>query len=813
MTRGILVASVLWIATLSVALPRAEAPQSAPPRPASSAETLDRSVVDKYCVTCHNQRLKTGGLTLDTPDLANVAAHSDVWEKVIRKVEAGMMPPAGVPRPDAAARKALVDNLEGVLDRAAKASPNPGRPLVHRLNRAEYANAIRDLLAVDLDVSALLPPDDSSAGFDNNADVLGLSPVLLESYLTAAERISALAVGDPKTPPMGELFRVRQDESQDRHVDGLPIGTVGGLLIQTTLPLDGEYQFQVRLFRTNLGTMRGLEYPHQLEISVNGVRVHLASFGGDKEIASSSDNPTITGDDVDGRFTVRVPLKAGPAKIGVAFLEKTHALNTRRLQSYVRSSADTIDFSGNPHIDEVILTGPFKVTGVGDTPSRRRIFVCQPKGAAEEQACAQRILTTLARRAYRGDVAKDDVPTLMDFYQRGRDGGSFDSGIDLALRRLLASPKFLVRVERDPAAVPAGGAYRLSDLEIASRLSFFLWSSIPDDTLLDVASKGGLKSAAGLDQQVRRMLADAKSQAFIDNFVGQWLQLRNLKTKQPNSHEFPDFDDNLRQSLGTEAEMFFASIMREDRSVLDLMTADYTFLNERLARHYGVPNVYGTHFRRVTLKDETRYGLLGKGAVLMVTSHPHRTSPVLRGKWILENVLGAPPPPPPDVVPPFEEDAGAAKPKSVRERMEQHRRNPACASCHRMIDPAGLALENFDAVGAWRTKDGGTRGAPVDASGQLVDGTQINGVVELRAALLRDPETFVRTLTEKLMTYAVGRGLTGTDMPAVRTVVRDSAREQYRFSSVILEIVRSVPFQMRMKAPAGEGATSTARLN
>ena len=813
MTRGILVASVLWMASLTVALPRAEAPQSAPPRPASSAETLDRSVVDKYCVTCHNQRLKTGGLTLDTPDLANVAAHSDVWEKVIRKVEAGMMPPAGVPRPDAAARKALVDNLEGVLDRAAKASPNPGRPLVHRLNRAEYANAIRDLLAVDLDVSALLPPDDSSAGFDNNADVLGLSPVLLESYLTAAERISALAVGDPKTPPMGELFRVRQDESQDRHVDGLPIGTVGGLLIQTTLPLDGEYQFQVRLFRTNLGTMRGLEYPHQLEISVNGVRVHLASFGGDKEIASSSDNPTITGDDVDGRFTVRVPLKAGPAKIGVAFLEKTHALNTRRLQSYVRSSADTIDFSGNPHIDEVILTGPFKVTGVGDTPSRRRIFVCQPKGAAEEQACAQRILTTLARRAYRGDVAKDDVPTLMDFYQRGRDGGSFDSGIDLALRRLLASPKFLVRVERDPAAVPAGGAYRLSDLEIASRLSFFLWSSIPDDTLLDVASKGGLKSAAGLDQQVRRMLADAKSQAFIDNFVGQWLQLRNLKTKQPNSHEFPDFDDNLRQSLGTEAEMFFASIMREDRSVLDLMTADYTFLNERLARHYGVPNVYGTHFRRVTLKDETRYGLLGKGAVLMVTSHPHRTSPVLRGKWILENVLGAPPPPPPDVVPPFEEDAGAAKPKSVRERMEQHRRNPACASCHRMIDPAGLALENFDAVGAWRTKDGGTRGAPVDASGQLVDGTQINGVVELRAALLRDPETFVRTLTEKLMTYAVGRGLTGTDMPAVRTVVRDSAREQYRFSSVILEIVRSVPFQMRMKAPAGEGATSTARLN
>jgi mono/diheme cytochrome c family protein len=815
MTRGILAACVLWIASVGVAMPRASAPQASPPDASPTVTAADRAVVDKYCVTCHNQRLKTSGLALDAAELADIAAHADVWEKVIRKVEAGMMPPAGMPRPDEATRRALISRLEGVLDRAATSKPNPGRPLVHRLNRAEYANAIRDLLAIDLDVSSLLPPDDSSAGFDNNADVLGLSPVLLESYLTAAERISALAIGDPKAPPMGELFRVRQDESQDRHVEGLPLGTVGGLLIPTTLPLDGEYQFQVRLFRTNLGTMRGLEYPHQLEISVNGERVHLASFGGDKEIAASSDNPTITGDDVDGRFTVRVPLKAGPARIGVAFVERTHALNTRRLQSYVRSSSDTIDFSGYPHIDEVIVTGPFKVTGVGDTPSRRRVFVCQPKAAVEEEGCARRILSTLARRAYRGDVAKEDLQTLQEFFQRGRrDSGSFDAGIDLALRRMLSSPKFLVRVERDPASVPAGAPYRLSDLEIASRLSFFLWSSIPDDTLLDVASKGGLKTPAGLDQQVRRMLADPKSQALVDNFVGQWLQLRNLKTKQPNSHEFPDFDDNLRTALGTEAEMFFASIMREDRSVIDLMTADYTFVNERLARHYGIPNVYGTHFRRVTLKDETRRGLLGKGAVLMVTSHPHRTSPVLRGKWILENVLGSPPPPPPDVVPPFEEDAGAAKPKSVRERMEQHRRNPACASCHRMIDPAGLALENFDAVGAWRTKDGGTRGAPVDASGQLVDGTQINGVVELRAALLREPETFVRTMTERLMTYALGRGLTATDMPAVRTVVHDSARDQYRFSSVILEIVRSVPFQMRMKSPAGEaGATSTARLN
>jgi len=764
-----------------------------------------KETVTKYCVTCHNERLKTGDLMLDAIVGADVAAHADVWEKVVRKVRAGMMPPAAVPRPDAASRAALVSSLESMLDRAARERPNPGRPLAHRMNRAEYANAVRDLLAVDVDVSSLLPPDDSSGGFDNNADVLGVSPVLLESYLDAAERISALAIGDPHTPPTGELFRVRQDASQDRHIEGLPLGTVGGILIHRTLPLDGEYQFQVRLFRTNLGTMRGLEYPHQLEIAVDGVRVHLASFGGDKEIASSSENPTTTGDAVDGRFTARVPLKAGPHDISVAFLEKTHALNTRRLQPYVRSSADTIDFSGQPHIDEVLLSGPFNPTGVGETPSRRKIFVCAPKAASEDPACSKKILSALARRAYRGDVAPDDLKVLQEFYARGReDGGSFDTGIDLALRRILSSPKFVFRVERDPANVASGAAYRLSDLEIASRLSFFLWSTIPDDQLLALAEKGTLSTPAVLEQQVRRMLADPRSQSLVDNFLGQWLQLRNLKNKQPNSHEFPDFDDNLRTSLQTEIELFFNSIVREDRNVVDLMTADYTFLNERLAKHYGISNVYGTHFRRVTLTDDTRRGLLGKGALLMVTSHPNRTSPVQRGKWILENVLGSPPPPPPDVVPPFPEDTEARKPASVRERMEQHRRNPACASCHRMIDPAGLALENFDATGGWRTRDGGTRGTPVDASGQLVDGTPINGVVELRQALVREPDTFVRTTTEKLLTYALGRGLTAADMPAVRTIARDAQRDNYRFSSIVLGIVKSVPFQMRVKAPAGE---------
>ena len=779
---------------ISVATDIPNAQQSA----SSSASSEVQKTVNTYCVTCHNDRLKTGGLALDRPELADVSAHADVWEKVIRKVRTGMMPPGGVPRPTAAERDALLTSLVTTLDDAARIRPTPGRPLAHRLNRAEYANAIRDLLALEIDAASLLPPDDSSAGFDNNADVLGVSPVLLESYLTAAERITALALGDRSIPPAGEVYRVRQDESQDRHIPGLPLGTVGGLLIDTTLPLDGEYQFRVTLFRTNLGTMRGLEYEHQLEISVDGERVHLAAFGGDKEIAASSDNPTTTGDAVDGRFTVRVPLKAGPHKIGVAFLEKTHALNTRRLQNYVRSSSDTIDFSGYPHIDEVILTGPFKPIGAGQTPSRRRLFVCTPKARADETGCARQILSTVARRAYRADVAEGDLATLMDFFRRGRqDGGSFESGIDLALRRVLASPKFIFRTERDPAGTVPGAAYRVPDFDLASRLSFFVWSSIPDDELLDAAARATLQRPATFERQVRRMLADPRAQSLIDNFLGQWLQLRNLKSKQPNSHEFPDFDDNLRQSLETEMELFFGAIIREDRSVLDLMNADYTFLNERLARHYGVSNIYGSHFRRVTLPDETRRGLLGKGAVLMVTSHPHRTSPVVRGKWVLENILGAPPPPPPDVVPPFKEDTEAARPQSVRERLEQHRRNPACAGCHRMIDPAGLALENFDAVGAWRTRDGGTRGTPVDASGQLLDGTKVDGVVALRQALLREPEIFVGTVTEKLLTYALGRGLSASDMPAVRAIVRDARRDDYRFSSIILGIVRSVPFQMR----------------
>src|SRR3954462_15309794 len=503
------VAAAVWLTVSGLSFPEAAGQNPVRPAEIAATEPVPRAVLDRYCVTCHNSRAKSGGLVLEKIDLSDVGAHSDTWEKVVRKVRAGMMPPPGMPAPPDADKQALIASLTTQLDRAALASPQPGRPLVHRLNRAEYANAIRDLLALEIDPAPLPRAADSSAGFDNIADVLGLSPVLLESYLSAAGRISALAIGDPKTPPMGEVYRVRQDASQSRHVEGLPLGTVGGFEIERNIPLDGEYTFQVKLFRTNLGTMRGLEFPHQLEISVDGQRVHLASFGGDAEIAASSDNPTTTGDAVDGRFTARVPLKAGPHDISVAFLEKTHAMNTRRLQSYVRSSSDTIDFSGLPHIDEVILTGPFNAKGPGETPSRQRIFVCRPKALSDEPACADRILAPLARRAYRGHVTRDDIRVLQEFFQQGRkEGGSFDAGIDLALRRILASPKFAFRVEPDPPNVPAGRAYALDDLELASRLSFFLWSSIPDDELLDLAAGHKLTKPGTLEQQVRRMLQD-----------------------------------------------------------------------------------------------------------------------------------------------------------------------------------------------------------------------------------------------------------------------------------------------------------------
>jgi mono/diheme cytochrome c family protein len=768
-----------------------------------------RAVINQYCVTCHNQRAKTAGLTLDTLDLNNIGRDAATWEKVVLKVRSGMMPPPGATRPDEAARSSLVSWLTTELDRAAAANPNPGRPLLPRLNRTQYANVIRDLLALEVDPAVLLPPDDAAYGFDNIGDVLGVSPVLLERYMDAAGRVSALAVGDPDIAPGSDTFRIRQDASQDIHLDGMPIGTVGGILAKVTLPLDGEYVFTVRMFRTNLGVTRGLEYEHQIEYAVDGQRVHVFGMGGDADFKANLVNMTKLGDEIDERGHIRIPLKAGPHTITAAFVERTAAANPTRLQPFIRSSTDTRDTSGHPHFEMFMVTGPFNPTGSVETPSRKRIFACRPATRAEEEPCARRIITTLARRAYRGDVTDADLQRLMSFYQSGARNGGFEKGIQSALQRILASPKFVFHVEGQPADAKDGEAYRISDLELASRLSFFLWSSIPDDELLQVASKGQLKTPAVLAQQVRRMIADPKAEALATNFAAQWLYLRNLKNMQPNSEEFPDFDDNLRTAFEREALLFFQSIVEEDRNVVDLMTADYTFVNERLARHYRIPNIYGSRFRRVTLSDDARTGLLGKGAVLMVTSHVDRTSPVVRGKWILENLLGAAPPPPPAMVPPLNETAQReGKVLTMRERMEEHRANPACAGCHRLMDPIGLSMENFDAIGAWRTRDGATvtnLGTPIDASGELMDGTRVDGVVALRKALVRKPDVFVGTLTEKLLIYALGRGLGHYDMPTVRAIVRDSAKDNYRFSSLILGIVKSTPFQKRMKPVAEVG--------
>ncbi len=768
---------------------------------AAFADSPYRAVLDKYCVVCHNQRLKTGGLTLDNLDLAQVPVHADVWEKVVGKLRSHTMPPAGMPRPDAATYSSLAGWLETQIDQASE--PYAGRPILHRLNRTEYGNAIRDLLALNVDSAALLPPDDSAFGFDNVSDALGVSPSLEQHYLDAALKIGALAVGDPNIAPGSETWRIRQDLSQDRHVNGLPLGTVGGTLVRYNFPLDGEYAFQAKLFRTNLNIMRGLESPHQVEVAIDGRRIHLASIGGPADLASLFEKPTDTGDAVDARLRVRVPVKAGPHVVTIAFLADTDDVEPARLQPYIRSSVDNFDWSGSPHLESLTIAGPFHPARASDTPSRRRIFVCHPGPNIGEQACARRILSTLARRAYRGQVSDSDLRTLLTFYDQGKRDGGFESGIELALERVLASPKFLFRTERDPVDARAGQTYRLGDYELASRLSFFLWSSIPDDELLRLASQGKLKNPAVFDQQVRRMLADPKAQALVANFAGQWLQLRNLRNVQPNTDMFPNFDDNLRQSFRRETELLFESILQEDRSVLDLMTADYTFVNERLARHYGIPNIYGSRFRRVAITDDARRGLLGQGSILALTSHAERTSPVVRGKWILENILGQPVPPPPPGVPPLKGNQEGEKPKTMREQMAEHRANPVCASCHKTMDSIGFAMENFDAVGAWRTTDTGN---PIDASGVLADGTKIDGVVSLRNALISHPDLFAGTVAKKLLIYALGRGLDYRDMPTVRAILRDASRDNYRFSTLILGVVQSTPFQMR--TALGEGVAA-----
>ena len=786
------------IVCLSLAGLAAAAPQQTTPSP-----TTQRPLLDKYCVTCHSDKLKTGGLSLQSADLAKVPENAEIWEKVIRKLRVEAMPPQGMPRPDKATLDAFATSLENTIDHEAAARPNPGRSSLHRLNRSEYANAIRDLLALDVDTTTLLPPDDESYGFDNIADVLKTSPSLLERYMSASWNISRLAVGDPSIGANSSIYRARADLSQNEHIEGLPLGTRGGILVKHNFPLDGEYVIKVRLWRVTADMIRGLEDQHQVEISVDGKRAKLARIGGPDDQHLSEINSGASCIDIDNRLTVRVPVKAGPREVSATFLTaiESEAQDDNVLKPFIRSNYDVLDYRGEPVVDRITIEGPLTSTGPGDTPSRRRIFTCRPANGTDEIPCAKKIISTLARRAYRRPVNDNDLETLIGFYQLGRNGGgNFDLGIEAAIQRILASPEFIFRFEPDPANAGPGAPYRISDLELASRLSFFLWSSIPDDQLLTLATQGKLKDPAVLEQQVRRMLADKRSETLVTNFADQWLYLRNLKNIQPDFQTFPDYDDNLRQAMKRETELFFGSIISENRSVMDLLNADYTFVNERLARHYGIPNVYGTDFRRVTITDENRRGLLGQGSILTVTSMPNRTSPVLRGKWILTNLLGNPPNPPPPGVPPLKDNEAGAKKLSLRERMEQHRVNQPCNGCHKLMDPLGFSLENFDAVGQWRINDDGSQ---IDPSGTLFNGAKVDGPVALRKMLTGNPDVFAKVLTEKLMTYALGRGVEYSDMPTVREILREASHNDYRFASIVLGIVKSTPFEMKEKPSTG----------
>ncbi len=775
------------------------------PTPSSAPH---RALLDRYCVTCHNDRLQTADLALDTLDLEHVGQASEVWEKVVRKLRAGVMPPAGRPRPDQPAYDGLATWLETALDHAAAANPDPGRTEpFHRLNRAEYRNAVRDLLALDIDITERLPPDDASYGFDNIAGVLKMSPTLMDRYLSASRHISRLAVGLPVSDQQVDTYQFRPDAPQDRRLDGLPFGTRGGAKIRHTFPVDGVYLIHAQLSRpfgngANEDIAR-FDVSHDLELSLDGARVEVFTLAGaplGEEEESLLDLYSNDGrKDLDQDWQVRLPVKAGPRDIQVTFLARSRVVDDTDPRLPFERPLHYSDDRHQPYLGDVVITGPFGSSGPGDTPSRRRIFVCQPDSVDDDPACARTILETLANRAYRRPVTDADLEPLLDFYQEGATGAGFDAGIQRALELLLVSPEFLFRVERDPDHVSPNTAYRISGLELASRLSFFLWSSVPDAELLELAVAGELAEPEVFDQQVRRMLADPRSEALVTNFAAQWLLLRNLPAVTPDPRRFPDFDEGLRDAMRRETELFVEHIIREDRPVTEFLTADYTFANERLARHYGIPHVQGSHFRRITAPGDTRGGLLGHASILTVTAYPHRTSPVLRGKWVLENLLGTPPPPPPPDVPPLEDTPGATQELSMRERMAQHRSNPTCASCHAMMDPPGLSLENFDAVGRWRSVDATFR--PIDASGVLPDGTTFDGAAGLRETLLGRPEQFVTTLTEKLLTYALGRGIEHYDAPAVRAILEDAARDDYRFSSLVLGIVNSTPFQMRRTQP------------
>ena len=816
-----------------------------------SGDSPERQLLDRYCVSCHNDNRRIAGLALDTMDVTSVGDGAEVWEKVVRKLRAGMMPPAGRPRPDRESYVRLTSYLETELDQAARANPDPGRSdALRRLNATEYRNAIRDLLHLEVDVTALLPADDSSAGFDN-VSLGGLDPGRLERYLTAAHKISRLAVGGSVRSAVADTFVVPSDLNQNGHVEGLPFGTRGGSTVQYNFPVDAEYDLRVELGKSwNSNSVGGLRGPHDVVITVDGEPVQVMTVAprrrrpppAQQQQPQQPQQPQQQGQPqqqqqsqpqqqqqqqqqqqavgqflyqpggrpADADLVVRVPVTAGPHTIGAAFVTTGPELVELHRQPFLKVHITVGgDQRTQPNVYSITITGPFDATGPGDTPSRRRVFTCQPADSSQaaEAACAEEIFSTLARRAYRRPVTDTDVDLLLGFYREGREDGDFESGVEMALRRLLVSPEFLFRVERDPEDLGSGAPYFISDLELASRLSFFLWSSIPDDALIDVAANGTLRDPAVLESQVRRMLADPRSETLVTNFAAQWLYLRNLPAVSPDFTTFPDFDEALRRALRQETELFFTSIIREDRSALDLLTADHTFVNERLAKHYDIPNIYGSHFRRIALPpDSPRGGLLGQGSILAVTAYATRTSPVVRGKWILENILGTPPPPPPPNVPPLSEEKSDAV-LSMRERMVEHRRNPVCASCHAIMDPVGLSLENFDAIGRWRDLTEGFE--PIDASGGFPDGTTFDGVTGLKQAILGRSDQFVRTLTEKLLTYGLGRAMEYYDAPAVRAVERDAANDDYRFSSLILGIVKSTPFQMR-RPPSGDSPATVA---
>lgn len=776
-----------------VALLSGQSPAPAPAKGTPAA--AQKAVIDRYCVGCHNARTKTANLLLDQLDLTKLGEHANIGELLVRKLRAGMMPPTGMPRPDETTMNGLITWMEGELDRSSTTHlPAPG---LHRMNRTEYTNAIRDVSALEVDATKFLPADDSTRGFDNIAGALTLSPALMEAYLSAAGKIARLAVGNVSAPSQA-VFEVPPDTAQNYHIEGLPFGTRGGILIKYQFPADGEYTFKVKgvtgYFQAVLGGVKG----EQLEVTVDGERVKL--FDWDREISNTTGN---------GRSTQKIPIKAGLHTVGVTFLATNDIPGSemdRPFQRTMNTPGSIPGFLFYPHVGQVWIEGPYGAKGATDTASRNKIFVCRPAAKTGEAACANNIVSTLIKHAYRRPAAPEDMAAVMQFYQSARsEGGNFDDGIEAALQRILADPEFVYRGEPEPAGLAAGKSYRISDIALASRLSFFLWSSVPDDELIDLAVAGKLKDPAVVEKQVKRMLADPKADALISNFTGQWLSVRSLAASEPVVNMFPDFDDNLRAAFKKEVELFFGSVVHEDRSIMDLLTADYTYVNERLAKHYGIPNIYGPQFRRVQLTQELdmRRGLLGKGALLTATSNAARTSPVARGKWYLQTFLGVSPPDPPPNVPAIKErvadTTGNNKVPTMRETMALHTTNPTCATCHKIFEPMGLALENFDAVGMWRTMDGDN---PVDPNGVMVDGTKLEGVASLRNVLVSRSDQFARVVAEKMLIYALGRGVEYQDMPQVRAIVRDAAASKYKFSSLVMSIVKSDTFRMNMKPPA-----------